>query len=136
MKHYFVDTNLFVRYLTADDPTKADRVERLLNKAAKGAVKLITADLALVELIWVLESAYDLHPEEIAPMIKAIISTPGLEVINGDIVDKALNNYELKKIDFVDSYIAALMVKLNINEIYSFDRKHLSRIPGVKRIEP
>lgn len=136
MKHCFVDTNLFVRYLTADDPAKADRVDSLLNKAAVGAVKLITSDLVLVELIWVLESAYDLHPEEIAPMIKAIISTPGLEVINGDIVDKALNNYELKKIDFVDSYIAALMVKLNIHEIYSFDRKHLSRIPGVKRLEP
>jgi len=98
MKHCFVDTNLFVRYLTADDPAKADRVERLLNKAAAGAVKLITADLVLVELIWVLESAYDLHPEQIAPMIKAILSTPGIEVINGDIVDKALNNYELKKL--------------------------------------
>ena len=136
MKHCFVDTNLFVRYLTADDPAKADRVERLLNKAAAGAVKLITADLVLVELIWVLESAYDLHPEQIAPMIKAILSTPGIEVINGDIVDKALNNYELKKIDFVDSYIAALMVKHNISEIYSFDRKHLSRLSGLKRIEP
>jgi predicted nucleic-acid-binding protein len=136
MKHCFVDTNLFVRYLTADDPAKADRVERLLNKAAAGAVKLITADLVLVELIWVLESAYDLHPEQIAPMIKAILSTPGLEVINGDIVDKALNNYELKKIDFVDSYIAALMVKHNISEIYSFNRKHLSRLSGLKRIEP
>lgn len=136
MKHCFVDTNIFVRYLTADDSAKADRVESLLNKAAAGAVKLITSDLVLVELIWVLESAYDLHPEQIAPMIKAILSTPGLAVINGDIVDKALNNYEFKKIDFVDSYIAALMVKSNISDIYSFDRKHLSRIPGLKRIEP
>lgn len=33
MKRYFVDTNLFVRYLTADDPAKADRVDTLLNKA-------------------------------------------------------------------------------------------------------
>ncbi|HAR48790.1 hypothetical protein ER57_05530 [Smithella sp. SCADC] len=136
MKHCFVDTNLFVRYLTADDPVKADRVENLLNKAAAGAVKLITADLVLVELIWVLESAYDLHSEQIAPMIKAILSTPGLEIINGDIVDRALNNYELKKIDFVDSYIAALMVKHNISDIYSFDRKHLSRLSGLKRIQP
>jgi predicted nucleic acid-binding protein len=69
-------------------------------------------------------------------MIKAILSTPGLEIINGDIVDRALNNYELKKIDFVDSYIAALMVKHNISDIYSFDRKHLSRLSGLKRIQP
>lgn len=136
MKRCFVDTNLFVRYLTADDTNKADRMESLLNKAASGSIKLITADLVLVELIWVLESAYDLQPEDITPMIKAILATPGLEVINGDIVDKALENYEFKKIDFVDSYIAALMAKLNITDIYSFDRKHLSKLAGIKRIEP
>ena len=73
MKRCFIDTNIFVRYLTADDKAKADRVENLLNKAASGSVKLITADLVLVELIWVLESAYNLHPEDITPMIKAIL---------------------------------------------------------------
>ena len=32
----FIDTNLFIRYLTNDDPGKADRVERLLAEAAAG----------------------------------------------------------------------------------------------------
>jgi len=54
MKTSFVDTNLFVRYLTDDDPEKADRVEALLNAATAGKVKLITSDLVLAELIWVL----------------------------------------------------------------------------------
>jgi predicted nucleic acid-binding protein len=30
MKTCFVDTNLFIRYFTNNDPYKADRVERLL----------------------------------------------------------------------------------------------------------
>ena len=136
MKRCFVDTNLFVRYLTADDPAKADRVDALLNKAASGTVKLITADLVLAELIWVLESAYDLKAKDIAPMIRAILATPGLEVINGSIVARALDHYEEKNIDFIDGYIVAVMEKLNINDIYSFDRKHLARITGLKRIEP
>jgi predicted nucleic acid-binding protein len=33
MKTCFVDTNLFIRYLTNDDPVKADRVEKLLDEA-------------------------------------------------------------------------------------------------------
>jgi predicted nucleic-acid-binding protein len=136
MKSCFVDTNLFVRYLTDDDPEKADRVETLLGEASEGRVRLVTADLVLVELVWVLESSYDLKPVEIAPMIRSILATPGMEVINGALLAKALDHYEGNNIDIVDGYIAALMEKLNITDVYSFDRKHLSRLKSLKRIEP
>ena len=136
MKTCFVDTNLFVRYLTDDDPEKADRVEALLGEASAGKVRLVTADLVLVELIWVLESSYDMKPGEITPMIRAILATPGLAVINGALMARALDHYESKNIDIVDGYIAALMEKLNITDVYSFDRKHLSRLDSMKRIEP
>jgi predicted nucleic-acid-binding protein len=136
MNACFVDTNLFVRYLTNDDAEKADRVEALLGEASEGKVRLITADLVLVELIWVLESSYDMKPGEITPMIRSILATAGLEVINGALMARALDHYEGQNIDIVDGYIAALMEKLNITNVYSFDRKHLSRIDSLKRIEP
>lgn len=136
MKRCFVDTNLFVRYLTDDDTEKADRVEALLGEASEGRVRLVTADLVLVELVWVLESSYDLKPVEIAPMIRSILATPGMEVINGALLAEALDHYEGNNIDIVDGYIAALMEKLNITHVYSFDRKHLSRLKSLKRIEP
>ena len=136
MKSCFVDTNLFIRYLTDDDVEKADRVEALLGDASEGRVRLVTADLVLVELIWVLESSYDLKSGEIAPMIRSILATPGMEVINGALLAKAVDHYEAKNVDIVDGYIAALMEKLNITDIYSFDRKHLSRLKSLKRIEP
>ena len=136
MKACFVDTNLFVSYLTDDDAEKADRVEALLGEASEGKVRLVTADLVLVELIWVLESSYDIKPGEIAPMIRAILATPGLEVINGALMTRALDHYEGKNMDIVDGYVAALMEKLNITDVYSFDRKHLSRLDSLKRIEP
>jgi predicted nucleic acid-binding protein len=40
MKTFFVDTNLFIRYLTNDDPAKADRVEALLDDARDGEIHL------------------------------------------------------------------------------------------------
>jgi len=136
MKTCFVDTNLFVRYLTDDDPEKADRVEALLNEATAGEIKLITSDLVMAELILVLESSYDLKPAAITPMIRAILATPGLEVINGAVVGRALEIYQDQNVDFVDGHIVALTEKLNISEIYSFDKKHLSQIENIKRIEP
>jgi uncharacterized protein len=136
MKPRFVDTNFFIRYFTDDDSEKADRVEALLTEAADGRICLITADLVLAEVVWVLESAYALKPMEIAPMIRAILATPGLEVTNKALVARALDHYQDLNVDFIDGYIAALMEKLGITEIYSFDRKHLARINGLKRIEP
>ena len=136
MNTCFVDTNLFVRYLTDDDAEKADRVEALLNKASDGKVQLVTSDLILVELIWVLESSYHIKPVEITPMIRAILATPGLQVINGELISRALDHYENMNVDIVDGHIAALMKKLNITDVFSFDRKHLSRIGDLNRIEP
>lgn len=132
----FIDTNLLIRYLTNDDPKKADRVDQLLEKAANGKIKLMTAEIVLAEVVWVLESFYHLEKTRIAEMLKAILSTPGLEVLNGRMVENALPYYSLQNVDFVDAYIVALMQKQNITGIYSFDKKHLDRIMHVTRLEP
>jgi len=136
VKRVFVDTNLFLRYLTNDDPTKADRVERLLTQAAAGEVKLVTAEMVLAETAWVLESSYHLGNVQVAPLLRGILATPGLEVLNGGLVARALDHYESLNIDFVDGYIAAVMEKQGIEELYSFDQKHASRLTGIRRREP
>ena len=136
MNRCFVDTNLVIRYLTNDDPILADRVEQLLDDAAVGSVQLVTTELVMAECVWVLESSYRLTHAQIAPLIRGILATPGMDVINGDLVSKALVMYELQNIDFVDAYIAALMEKQGIKDIYSYDRKHLSRVKNINRKEP
>jgi len=136
MNPYFIDTNLFIRYFTNDDPKKADRVQSLLDKAASGKVRLVTAEIVLAEIVWVMESCYEVTRGRVADILKAILSTPGLEVLNGRIVEKAIGYYQQHNIDFIDAYIVALMDKLNITGIYSFDKKHLDRLTAVERNEP
>ncbi len=48
---FFVDTNLFLRYLTNDNPKQADAVERLLRRAAEGQVRLVTNSLVFAEIV-------------------------------------------------------------------------------------
>ena len=91
MNTYFIDTNLFIRYFTNDDPRKADRVHTLLDKAASGKTRLVTAEIILAEIVWVMESCYEVEKPRIAEILKAILATPGLEVINGKIVEKELS---------------------------------------------
>lgn len=132
----FVDTNLFIRYLTNDDPAKAERVELLLKEAASGKVRLVSTEMVIAEVVWVLESSYGLKSSRVAPLIRAILATSGLEVINASLVAIALDYYETKNIDFIDGYIAAVMQKQGITELYSFDKKHISRIKTISRKEP
>ena len=136
MREVFVDTNLFIRYLTNDDPIKADRVEKLLAEAKAGKVLLVTAEMVLAETVWVLESGYGLPRARIAHLVRAILATPGIDVVNGALVFRALELYESAKIDFVDGYIAAVMERRGIREIFSFDKKHLSRLSTLERREP
>lgn len=131
-----MDTNLFIRYLTNDEPALADRVEKLLDDAAAGSVQLVTTELVIAETVWVLESSYKLKNREVAPLIRGILATPGLEVVNTDLISRALMLYELQNIDFVDASITVFMEKQGISDIYSYDKKHLARVTGINRREP
>ncbi|CAG0993863.1 hypothetical protein ARNL5_03464 [Anaerolineae bacterium] len=136
MNRCFVDTNLFIRYLTNDDPAKADRVEKLLDDAARGDVSLVTTEMVMAEVVWVLESAYGLKNIDVAHLIRGILATPGLEIINGHLVSRGLEFYETHTIDFIDGYIAAVMERQGITELFSFDRKHVSRLKTITCKEP
>jgi predicted nucleic acid-binding protein len=69
-------------------------------------------------------------------MVKAILATPGLEVLNGTLVEKAVERYMAQNIDFIDGYIVAVMEQKKVNEIFSYDKKHLTRIKTIQRKEP
>ena len=97
---------------------------------------MMTTEMVIAEVVWVLESFYKLDNSVIGPMVKAILATPGLEVINGTLVEKAVEQYMEQNIDFIDGYILAVMDRHNISEIFSYDKKHLTRIAAIQRKEP
>jgi predicted nucleic-acid-binding protein len=132
----FVDTNVLVRYLTADDAQKAKAVEQLLVQARDGEVSLITSDIVIAELVWVLSSFYKLEKTFIAELLRAILNTEGFKVDNSDVIEVSLDIYETESIDFIDAYIIGYMRLKGLDTLYSYDKKHLSKFGGIKRIEP
>jgi len=132
----FVDTNVFVRYLTADDEIKAEAVEHLLIRAKNGEIKLITSHIVIAELVWVLSSFYEIEDSAIADLIRSILLTEGLTVDNGDFLESVLKIFEAGSIDFIDAYIIGYMRSKGLAKLYSYDKKHLSKFEDIKRIEP
>jgi len=131
----FIDTNIFIRYLTNDVPDKADRCERIFKKAVKREENLFTTDMVIAEIVWVLESYYELPKMEVQEKVEKILNTPHLTCANKDLILTALAVYTGKNIDFIDAYNALILRKEGIKNVYSYD-KHYDRISWLTRIEP
>jgi len=125
------DTNLFLRYLTDDVPAQADLVEALLHRAAKGLMRLVTTSLVIAEIVWTLESYYQLPKKDIQAKALAILNTPGLDVTDSDLALQAIGAYAEKNVDFIDAFNAAWMLKNDVGTVYTFDQKHFSRFEGI-----
>ena len=128
----FVDTNLFLRYLTNDVPAQADAVETLLQRAAKGKVNLITTSMVIAEIVWTLESHYEIEKKEIQAMVLGILNTDGLEVVDSYLILQAIVPYADKNVDFIDAFNAAWMVRNDVDKVYTFDQKHFYRFEGIR----
>ncbi len=127
----FADTNLFLRYLTNDDPKQANAVERVLDSARDGELILFTHPLIIAEIIWALSKVYHLDRHAIRRRILAIINTAGVRVESEHLVTQALDLHVNKNIDFIDAYSIFWMKAHDMTTAYTFDRRHFSRASDI-----
>jgi len=132
----FADTNLFLRYLTNDVPEQAEAFERLLKAAGQGIYTLITNPMVIAEIVWTLESYYQLSPSEAQRRVLAILNTPGIEVFEGDLVLQAVLWHVEKNVDFIDAYNAGWMLDQGLTIACTFDRRHFARFEGIQLQTP
>lgn len=135
MKKMFVDTNIFLRYLTKDDPSKYEKCKDLFKKAIEGKITLATSGMVIAELIWTLLSYYKVPKADVIEMVSIIVGSENLFIPEGDIIADALVLYSRKNIDYIDAYNAVYMKHYGFYEIYSYDRD-FDAIEGIKREEP
>lgn len=131
----FVDTNIFLRYLTNDLPETASACEELFRRAVEEDEWLFTTEMVVAEIIWVLESYYELPKSNIQGKLEKILNTPNLLCTQKETILEALSLYSEKNIDYIDAYNAVILREQNIEQAYSYDA-HYDRIAWIKRMEP
>jgi len=134
---YFVDTNVFLRFLTRDDEDKAHRCKALLFAASEEKIRLYTTELVIAEIVWVLQSpkTYALSPREIRDILLPLINIKNLFMPDKAKHTEALDLYVKTEIDYIDAYHAIILKSKKIATVYSYD-KHFDLLSGLKRIEP
>ncbi len=132
----FVDTNVFLRFLTRDDPRKAAQARALFQDAVDGRVTLLTSLMVIAEIVWTLESFYELDKQDIATKVAMILNTPHLECPESELILSALDFYATRNVDFIDAYHAFLLKAQGLSRIATYDRKHFKRVEGLEIVEP
>lgn len=127
----FVDTNILVRHLTGDPPAQARRATRFLEEADD----LLLPDLILAEVAYVLESFYEVARAQVASTLRAILAFPAIRVVDAELLQRAIEVYEVHRLDFADAYLVASAERTGVGAIASFDRA-LDRIGTIRREEP
>jgi len=133
----FVDANIFLRFLTQDNPDKARACLELFRQADRGEVTLFTTETIIAEIVYVLSSPrlYRLSREDIRKRLVPLLTLGGLRIPSRQTVLRALELYEAHPVDFEDALAVAHMEHHSIEEIISYDRD-FDRFPQVTRIEP
>ena len=116
-----LDTNVLVRYIMQDDAKQSPSATRLiesLSVEAKGFVPLV----AVVELDWVLTSAYDLDRTQVGEAFEALLRTKEVVVDQAETVWKALRVFRGSNADFADCLIERSASAAGCERTVTFDR--------------
>lgn len=125
-----LDTNVIVRHLTGDPPVLARRATAFLGSGRH----LLLTDVVVAELVYVLQSVYRVPRAAVAEQVRAVVGFPRVELDDEALVLRALDVYDLARVDFAEAYLVARAEQSGA-AVASFDRS-LDRIDTVTRIEP
>ena len=89
----------------------------------------------VAESVYVLESYYGVERHRVAELMRAAIAMPTIRVVDSDLLLRALELYELERLDFADAYLVACAEMTGVAAIASFDRA-IDRIGSVTRVAP
>lgn len=133
----FIDSNIFIRYLTSDDPRASALAAAIIKRLSEGKEVAFTTDVHIHETAYVLasKSLYGLSHAVIAGAIQQILLIKNLKMTNKQTCLEALEIFAVyPQLDFADALAIASMRRRGMTEVYSFDRD-FDRIQGVNRLE-
>ena len=116
-----LDTNVLVRYIMQDDPRQSALATRLLESLTADAPGFVSL-ISVVELSWVLSSAYELDRVQLVQAIEALLRTKEIVVDRAETVWKAVRLFQSAHADFADCLIERSAAAAGCERTMTFDR--------------
>jgi len=117
-----LDTNVLVRYLTADDARQAARARRLVEQSRDDQEILFLSTVALCELVWVLSRSYRQPKSAILSALDSILDTDSFQVEQEPLVRRSVAAYRAGSGSFADYLIGEIGRYAGCRDTVTFDR--------------
>ncbi len=121
-----VDTNVLVRFLTADDPKQARAARRVIE-----AEDIFIGTTVILETEWVLRAGYGFAPAEIATALSGLGGISGIEIEEPSVTAQALDAM-MTGMDFADALHLAR--SSHCSAFVTFDKKLAKHSKGKSAI--
>lgn len=118
-----LDTNVLVRYIVQDDPEQSAAVTRLIEDRCTTRSPGYVSVPVLMELLWVLTSAYGHEKAAVIPVVRQLLRTAEFAVEDRQTVWSALREFAAGSADFADYLIAHRNHAHGCTRTYTFDRR-------------
>jgi predicted nucleic-acid-binding protein len=115
-----LDTNVLVRYIMQDDPKQSPKASRLmegLTAAEPGFVPLVS----VVELVWVLSSAYSLSRQQVSAALDLLLRSKEIVLDRADQILQAHRRFNSGGADFADCLIERVAHDAGCTTTMTFD---------------
>jgi predicted nucleic-acid-binding protein len=117
-----IDTNVLVRFLTADPDPKYHNLLPFFKSLESGEIRVELKLIVLFQTLFVLQSFYKVPRESVADSLLSLLEFKGLTVKDKKIVKRMLSLWMNNKTDIVDCYLIACLEKDSRHLLYSYDR--------------
>lgn len=118
-----VDTNILVRFLVNDDAEEATLVYKRLKQAEETQETLYISSAVILELIWVLEAAYNISRANILKSLALLITMPVFKFEDITALQNFLPEAENSSYDLSDLLIAYSAKGAACEHVLTFDKK-------------
>ena len=128
MRQVAVDANVFVSYLTGRDEKQYGAARALLQEAEDGNIVVILPQFVLFEVSYVVQSLYNLSGERLASTIRALVSFPGVQIVDDWPWKRVLDIWPDPLPGLADASIIAVATTNRYDAVATFDKKLANKL--------
>ena len=118
-----LDTNVLVRFLVQDDRQQAETVRQHLEEAESGQEVFYISLLVVMELIWVLESVYEVSRKDLLDSLSALLSMPIMRFEKQELLRTFIQAASANTFDLSDLLIGLAARNADCSGTLTFDKK-------------
>ena len=129
-----LDTNVIIRFLTADKNPKYKNLHSFFNAIENGELHVELKLIVFFQVVFVLKSFYKVPKEHIIEGLLTLLRFKGITIKEKKIVCRSLELWRNEHMEIVDCYLIACLEGDSQNLLYSYD-SDFDKF-NIKRIEP